>query len=189
MEDFFEYEDFEEKSKEFEITDAQTANWAINKIAEEKKRTDYFVECAEQEIDKLKMQIKEAKEKCERSTQFLSGHLGKYLEKEEVPKKKTKTQESVTLPAGKIIKKLPKIEFMVAGKQASSNKENAEFIKEIIEADDSYIETKQSVNWGELKKNLMVTEDGDVLMKDSGICLDSITAQETLPTIEIKPNE
>ena len=188
MEDYM-FDEESEEQKEFEITDAQTANWAINKIAEEKKRTDYFVECAKQEIEKLKTQIEEAEERYERSTQFLSGHLGKYLEKEDVPKKKTKTQESVTLPAGKIVKKFPKVEFFVGNKEASKGKENPDFVKEILDADNSFIETKYSVKWADLKKNLVVNEDGDVLMKDSGVFLDSVRAEKTLPTIEIKPNE
>src|SRR5574344_1812178 len=102
MDDWAEYGDIEGEHKEFEIADASTADWAISKIADERKRKDYFVECANKEME----------EKCERATSYLSGCLGKYLERDEVPKKKTATQESITLPAGKIIKKLPKTEYV-----------------------------------------------------------------------------
>ena len=54
MDDWAEYEDVEGKHKEFEIKDASTADWAISKIADERKRRDYFVECANKEIEKLK---------------------------------------------------------------------------------------------------------------------------------------
>ena len=114
MDDWAEYDDVEGEYKEFEIKDASTADWAISKIADERKRKDYFVECAKKEIERLQTQIKEIEEKCERTTSYLSGCLGKYLELDEVPKKKTKTQESVTLPAGKIVKKLPQIEYVMS---------------------------------------------------------------------------
>ena len=59
MDDWAEYGDVEGEYKEFEIADASTADWAISKIADERKRKDYFVECANKEIEKLKAQIKE----------------------------------------------------------------------------------------------------------------------------------
>ena len=40
-------------AKEFEIADASTADWAISKIAEERKRTQYFVDVAKKEIENL----------------------------------------------------------------------------------------------------------------------------------------
>ena len=192
MEDFFEYEDFEEQeeNKEFEIKDAQMANWAINKIAEEKKRTDYFVECAEQEIKKLKEQIEEAQEKYERSTQFLSGHLGKYLEQEEVPKKKTKTQESVTLPAGKIIKKLAKTSIVRRnGGDVSKNKQNPTLVEDVESIDPSFVKVIKEVSWNDLKKNLGFDDDGSVYVKDTGEFIDTLTTCVTPPSIEVKPNE
>ena len=42
--------EFEEAPMGFEITDASTADWALSKIADNRNRTKYFVECAEQEI-------------------------------------------------------------------------------------------------------------------------------------------
>ena len=40
MDDWAEYEDIEGEHKEFEIKDASTADWAISKIADERKRKD-----------------------------------------------------------------------------------------------------------------------------------------------------
>ena len=181
------YEDVEDGAKEFEIADASTADWAISKIAEERKRTQYFVDVAKQEIENLEKQIKDMEDKCERSVQYLSGCLGKYLERDDVPTKKTKTQESITLPAGKIIKKFAKTEFsMPNGKNVKDCKGNAELVKEIADINYEFIKTKQEVDWTNLKKHLEVTEDGNVIYKDTGEFLESIVAQETLPYIEIK---
>ena len=181
------YEDVEDGAKEFEIADASTADWAISKIAEERKRTKYFVDVAKQEIENLKKQIKEMEEKCDRSVQYLSGCLGKYLERDEVPTKKTATQESVTLPAGKIVKKFAKTEFkMQNGKSVTDSKSDAELVKEVADINYEFIKTKQEVDWANLKKHLDVDDEGNVIYKDTGEFLESIVAQETLPYIEIK---
>lgn len=181
------YGEVEEGAKEFEISDASTADWAISKIAEERKRTQYFVDVAKQEIENLKKQIKEMEEKRDRSVQYLSGCLGKYLEREEVPTKKTTTQESLTLPAGKIIKKFAKTEFkMPNGKSITDSKGDAKLVKEVADINDEFIKTKQEVDWASLKKHLGVDDDGNVIYKDTGEFLESIVAQETLPYIEIK---
>lgn len=181
------YDDVEDGAKEFEIADASTADWAISKIAEERKRTQYFVDVAKKEIENLEKQIKDMEEKCDRSVQYLSGCLGKYLEREEVPTKKTTTQESITLPAGKIIKKFAKTEFrMPNGKSVTTSKGDAKLVKEIADINYEFIKTKQEVDWTNLKKHLGVDDDGNVIYKDTGEFLESIVAQETLPYIEIK---
>lgn len=187
MNDWAEYEDVESEHKEFEIKDASTADWAISKIADERKRRDYFIECANKEIEKLKAQIKEMEDKCERTTSYLSGCLGKYLERDEVPKKKTATQESITLPAGKIIKKLPKIEYiMSSGEAVTKHKNDDDFIKEIKGLDKKLIKTIKEVDWATLKKNITNTEDGMVVYKETGDIIESLSTRETLPSIEVK---
>lgn len=181
------YDDVEDGTKEFEISDASTADWAISKIAEERKRTQYFVDVAKKEIENLEKQIKDMEDKCERSVQYLSGCLGKYLERDDVPTKKTTTQESITLPAGKIIKKFAKTEFkMPNGKSITSSKGDAKLVKEVADINYEFIKTKQEVDWANLKKHLDVDNEGNVIYKDTGELLESIVAQETLPYIEIK---
>ena len=187
MDDWAEYDDLEREYKEFEIKDASTADWAISKIADERKRKDYFVECAKKEIERLQTQIKEIEEKCERTTSYLSGCLGKYLELDEVPKKTTKTQESVTLPAGKIIKKLPRIEYVMScGEDVTKHKSDDEFIKEIKKLDKKLIKTVKEIDWATLKKNITSDEEGNVMLKDTGEYIESLSARETLPSIKIE---
>ena len=187
MDDWAEQGEVEGKHEEFEIKDASAADWAISKIADERKRKDYFVECANKEIEKLKAQIKEMEEKCERTTSYLSGCLGKYLERDEVPKKKTATQESITLPAGKIIKKLPKTEYiMSSGEAVTKHKGDDDFIKEVNELDKKLIKTIKEVDWATLKKNIASTEDGMVIYKETGDVIESLSARQTLPSIEVK---
>ena len=181
------YDDVEDGAKEFEIADASTADWAISKIAEERKRTQYFVDVAKKEIENLEKQIKDMEDKCERSVQYLSGCLGKYLERDDVPTKKTATQESITLPAGKIIKRFAKTEFsMPNGKSVTNSKGDAKLVKEVADINYEFIKTKQEVDWANLKRHLDVDDEGNVIYKDTGEFLESIVAQETLPYIEVK---
>ena len=182
-----EWLDAEDEYAEFEIKTAQQADWAISKIAEERARAEFFINCAKEEKARLDSQIKDAEKKLENATSFLTGKLGQFLEKEEVPKKETKTQISVTLPAGKIVKKLPKTEFiMQGGEDVTKHKSDEDFIKEIKGIDESFIKQTEEVMWGDLKKKLAVDDDGSVYVKDTGEYIESITTQQTLPFIEIK---
>lgn len=182
-----EWLDAEEEYAEFEIKTAQQADWAISKIAEERERAEFFINCAKEEKAKLDNQIKDAEKKLESATSFLTSKLAQFLEKEEVPKKETKTQISVTLPAGKIIKKLPKTEFvMQGGEDVTKHKSDENFIKEIKGIDESFIKQTEEVMWGDLKKKLAVDDDGGVYVKDTGEYIESITTQQTLPHVEIK---
>ena len=182
-----EWLDAEDEYAEFEIKTAQQADWAISKIAEERARAEFFINCAKEEKVRLDNQIKDAEKKLENATSFLAGKLGQFLEKEEVPKKETKTQISVTLPAGKIVKKLPKTEFiMQGGEDVTKHKSDEDFIKEIKGIDESFIKQTEEVMWGDLKKKLAVDDDGGVYVKDTGEYIESITTQQTLPSIEIK---
>lgn len=182
-----EWLDAEDEYAEFEIKTAQQADWAISKIAEERERAEFFINCAKEEKARLDNQIKDAEKKLENATSFLTSKLAQFLEKEEVPKKETKTQISVTLPAGKIVKKLPKTEFiMQGGEDVTRHKSDEDFIKEIKGIDESFIKQTEEVMWGDLKKKLAVDDDGGVYVKDTGEYIESITTQQTLPHIEIK---
>ena len=184
-----EWLDAEDEYAEFEIKTAQQADWAISKIAEERARAEFFINCAKEEKARLDNQIKDAEKKLENATSFLTGKLGQFLEKEEVPKKETKTQISVTLPAGKIVKKLPKTEFvMQGGEDVTKHKSDEDFIKEIKGIDESFIKQTEEVMWGDLKKKLAVDDNGGVYVKDTGEYIESITTQQTLPHVEIKIN-
>lgn len=184
----FEYKiEGEEYDESFVIDNAKKADWAIGKIAEERKRKDFFVDCAKAEIEKLQNQIKDAEQKCDNSTSFLIGCLGKFLEQDDVPSKKTKTQISLKLPAGKIIKKLPKVEYTMAdGKKVTESKSDEGFLKEIGELNPDFIKTKAEVNWSELKKCIIADEDGNVLLKETGEYVESLSTKMTLPEIEVK---
>lgn len=184
----FEYDaGYETYDEGFVIDSAKKADWAISKIADERKRKDFFVECAKAEIEKLQNQIKDAEKKCDNATSFLTSCLGKFIERDDVPAKETKTQVSLKLPAGKIVKKLPKVEYIMAnGDDVTKRKGDANFLNEIREINPDFIKIKSEIDWSALKKNITTDDDGNVLIKDTGEYIESLSSRMTLPEIEIK---
>ena len=187
------YEDFEldeliESEEGFEIDSASKAEWAIKQIEDRRNRCEYFIKCAKAEIEQLKEKIKKEQEKCDNDTNYLTYKLGHYIESDDVPKKKTKTQVSVTLPAGKIVKKFPKAVIVASdGKDVTKVKDRKEFVDEIYNLDSTYIKTKMEVDWAMLKKDLEII-DGSVFMKDTGEIVESLTSVEQPASIEVKTN-
>ena len=87
----------------------------------------------------------------------------------------------------KIIKKLPKIEYiMSSGEAVTKHKNDDDFIKEIKGIDKKLIKTIKEVDWATLKKNITNTEDGMVVYKETGDIIESLSTRETLPSIEVK---
>lgn len=187
------YEDFEleeliENEEGFEIDSASKAEWAIKQIEDRRSRCEYFIKCAKEEIEQLKEKIKREQEKCDNDTNYLTYKLGHYIESDDVPKKKTKTQISVTLPAGKIVKKFPKAVIVANdGKDVTKVKDRKEFVDEIYNLDSTYIKTKMEVDWAMLKKDLEII-DGSVFMKNTGEVVESLTSIEQPASIEVKTN-
>lgn len=185
----YDWIDVEEgESEEFVIDSASKAEWAIEQITEKQAQRDYFVKCAEEKIQKLKDQIAKEKEKCDNATNFLTYKLAHFMEDDDVPKKKTKTQITVNLPAGKIIKKLPKLSITTkTGESVTKIKDKDDFVKEVESIAPQYIKTKKEVDWGAFKKQLTIMDDS-VMVTETGEIIDSLGVTETPASVEVKPN-
>ena len=178
------------EQEEFTIDDASKADWAIEQIITQQMRRDYFVECAKEKIERLKEQIKQEEEKCETGVSYLSHKLADYMGREEVPTKTTKTQSSLTLPAGKVVVKFPKLDFVNKSHQsASKSKGDKAFVEEIKKIDKKYIVTTENVDWSALKKDLAINDENhSVFLKDTGEVVEYLIAEETPQTITVKAN-
>lgn len=166
-------EDEEENQDEFVIDSANKADWALEKIKEERARRDLFIQAAEQRIESLKAKIDEAKSKCDSKTSFLLIKLNDYLDT--APAKITKTQMSLELPNGKLIRKLPKIDYQ---------KNESELLKYVVNLAPEYLKIEQKVNWAEMKKDLQVV-DGMVMRKSTGEIIDCISTIEKPATFDV----
>lgn len=158
--------------QEFSINSADIANWAVEKIKEERARRDLFIEAAQGHIDRLQQQVKDMSDKCTQRTGFLLVKLDEYLES--APAKETKTQKTLELPAGKLIRKLPSVDYV---------RDNERLIESLKDTD--FVELKLNLKWGDLKKDLVV--NGDVVMIGStGEILDGISIEEKPATFDVR---
>lgn len=175
----------EEENEQFTIDDASKAMWAINKVKEIRKERDFYVDACKKEIERLKEEVKKAEEKCESSSNYFIFKLNEYMDRDEVPSKTTKTQTSLKLPNGKIIRKLAKEEICDHnGNSGSKLKGNVELLDF---ADEKYHNVLVELNWADFKKTLKV-HDGIVMTKDGEI-VECLTTREVPPTVDIKFEE
>lgn len=154
------------EQSDFIIKDATMANWAINKVLEEQKRFALYEEVAKAEMQRMKEELAEEKRKSEARTSFLRMKLGDYLEREDVPAKTTKTQKTLTLPAGTIKKKLPHMEYCAVDADKPNN--SPQLIELLQDIAPVFIKTETSVNWGEFKKELSFDENRTVIYNPTG---------------------
>lgn len=154
------------EQSDFIIKDATMANWAINKVVEEQKRFGLYEEVAKAEMQRMKEELAEEKRKSEARTSFLRMKLGDYLEREDVPAKTTKTQKTLTLPAGTIKKRLPHMEYCAIDADKPNN--SPQLIELLQDIAPVFIKTETSVNWGEFKKELSFDENRTVIYNPTG---------------------
>ena len=168
----------EEDKKEFTIDTPNKADWAIEQVIAEQQRFAMYEQVVNSKIEQLKEDLLKEKTASENRTSWLRFKLGDYLHRDDVPAKDTKTQLSLKLPSGSVVFKKSKIEFHKDDKALLEYcKENA---KEYVKT-----ETKESVAWGELKKNLVVN-DGMVLDGITGEIVEGVEALDSIPKIEVK---
>lgn len=163
-------------------------------IPENDGQADWLIEVTKADIERLNHLSDQIKEKIEtyknrlkmveKEKEFIEGNakhkLAIYMEHHIDPKllKKTKTQVKYQLPTGEIVKKFPK------PKIKRDNNKLLDWVKEKEELKD-YIKVKESVAWGELKKQ--TEQIGDkVVMKETGEIVEGVELEDREPTIEIK---
>lgn len=156
----------------FVIDDDGKAEWALNKIAEEKAETQRMINVANSMIMKYQEKIEVYQNQFENKTTFLKEQLRQYFET--VPHKSTKTQETYKLPSGTLKLK----------------KQNPEYIRDeeklLIWAkvnNPVHVKVKESVDWVELKKELKFVDDK--ALTEDGEIVDGITVSERPSVFEI----
>lgn len=157
----------------FAVDSPGKADWAVSKVKEEKARLDMYLVAADEHIATLMKQKQAAKDKFDRDTEFLISQLCDYMET--VPSRTTKTQVVVDLPSGKLVRKLPKVDF---------SRDDNRIIAQLIGTE--YVENVPKLKWADLKKTLCPLETGEVINSATGEIVDGITAVETPAVFEIK---
>ena len=156
------------------IDSPSAADWAIEQVLAERRRRDLYIEAAETRIDEYMQKIQVAKEDCERRTSFLISELDRYLDT--APARETKTQVSLALPAGRLVRTKAKQEFQRAGDALLA------YVKACAP---EYVRVKEEVAWNELKQDLAITGDAAV-RRSTGEVVPGITVVKKPASFEIK---
>lgn len=165
----------EDAEKGFSITDDNTADWALKKIAEERKELERLKSIAEQQVEEIQLKVKHLEETTERKTAFLKGCLAQYFET--VPHKATKTQETYKLLSGSLVFKLPKQNMV---------KDDAKLLEYFHKNNmEEYIKTEEKPVWSEFKKTLSIV-DGNVIDTSTGEIVEAVKAEETPGVFDVK---
>ena len=137
-------------------TDAK-AEWALKKIAEARSDRDAWVKWYEDKIAEIKAQT-------DFNTMNLERMLAEYFAS--VPHKRTKTQESYSLPGGKLILKKQNPEYKRDEKAAVAWLEKngyAQFVKVKKELAWSDLKDASAVVDGKIVCGEQITEDGEII--------------------------
>ena len=136
----------------FVIDSDAKAEWALKKIKEARDDRDRWVAWYKDQIEKINKQT-------DFDTLNLERMLAEYFAT--VPHKKTKTQESYTIPGGKLILKTQNPEYI------RDDKTVIEWLKK--NNGGQFVKVKEELAWSELKgatsvfEDHIVTEDGEVV--------------------------
>ena len=163
-------EEAQEKER-FEVTDLASAEWCMEKLAEKAAERQQVEEQYHKMIDRYNKWWQTNIDKLDSDEAYFRKLLRSWVADQLAGSKK----KSISLPSGRVGFRAGSKEFMLNGDRVTStNPSLLEFVKG---ADSSFIETKESVKWGEYKKTLKVADDGQVVTADGEIVPDMVVEQ------------
>ena len=154
-------------------TDAE-ADRAVEKIQDAIAERDRLVNACRERIAEFEARIEDAQSACERETGYYSGLLYEYFGT--VPHKATKTQETYSLPSGKLVWK----------KESVSIRRDEDALLAWAKANaPQLVETTEKTRWGELKKAL-TEKDGRYIYAETGEVVPGLMPEEVPGRFEVK---
>lgn len=162
-----------EERPAFEVTDDLKADWAVEQIHAHIELRDRLVALADARIKE--MQEKKAKYAlhCQNETAYLSVKLLDYFHT--VKTADTKTQRKYQLTSGTLLLKHQQPEIV---------RDEAVILAWAKKVAPQYVQVKESVAWGELKKVSEVRGEA-VVLKETGEIVQGVVAFERADTFEI----
>lgn len=156
-----------ETEETFRVDDDQKAEWCLQKIREaneEKERWFAF-------YDEQKRKVAET---CDLTVNNMTEMLRSFFDS--VPHKATKTQESYSLPSGKLVVKQQEPEY------ERDDESVLAWLKD--NSGEKYIKVKESLDWAGLKKTLTVC--GETVADENGEVIPGIKAIEREPVFKVE---
>lgn len=162
--DFLDEENDNENSG-YVIDDDKKADWALEKIRQEREERDRLINLAKDKIDYYKQEIEKTESRCETSTSYLQSKLAAYFET--VKHKETKTQESYKLLNGSLVKKYGGYDY---------DYDDDTFVDYLKNNYPQLVKVIERPQWGEFKKMTELTAEGDIINTETGEVLGFIKA-------------
>ncbi|MBR5678015.1 MAG: host-nuclease inhibitor Gam family protein [Paludibacteraceae bacterium] len=160
----------------FVIDNDNKANWAIKKIRESAAEADRLKAIITAEREDLDSKEKAVNDKFEQETGYLKTLLYQYFNT--VAHKATKTQETYKLLDGSLVYKKPTIKIAMPDdeKLVAYLEQNAPML----------VKTVKKAAWGEFKKNLTISDDGNVVDTTTGEVVDFIGTEESEASFDVR---
>ena len=156
----------EEEIKEgFVIRDDNAAEWALQKIFDEKAELERLKALADSQIDAIVDKVDAAKKRFTSHTEYLKNALEEYMLT--VKRKQSKTQESYRLLSGSLILKKPVVKIV---------KDDTKLLEYVQEHSPEYVKHTEYVDWAGFKKTLTVS--GDVVVDSNGEVVSCLDVEE-----------
>ena len=157
----------EEEIKEgFVIRDDNAAEWALQKIFDEKAELERLKALADSQIAAIMDKVEAANKRFTSRTGYLKQALEEYMLT--VKRKQSKTQESYRLLSGSLIYKKPVVKIV---------KDDTKLLEYVKEHSPEYVKHTEAVEWAEFKKTLTVS--GDVVVDSNGEVVSCLDVEET----------
>lgn len=160
-------------SDAFHIDNDNKADWAVRQILKGRAETERLKAIADAEIAELNEKKKALQERQETRENHLKALLHAYFET--VEKTTTKTQASYKLLNGKLVLKRQQPEYL---------RDEAALVGWAKDNAPAYVQVKESVAWGELKK-ATETQGDKVIYKDTGEVVPGVVAVERPDVFEV----
>lgn len=149
-----------DEENRFRVTDDKSAEWCLQKIREARQEAEKWKE-------HYRLQMEKVQKEAENTVAYFEGLLSEYFDT--VPHKETKTQQSYTLPSGKLVRKQQQPEYI---------KDDAvlvPWLKENFRLELVKVEVKEKADWAALKKQISITPDGTSVMDENGEIIPGVT--------------
>jgi hypothetical protein len=158
--------------EEFTVTDDSAAQWCMKKIKEAEADRAMWKAHYEAQMEKVNKAADE-------SIAYFTAKLEEYFAN--VPHKATKTQESYTLPGGKLIRKKQQPKFETDDEALVPWLED-NFMGQLVKV-------KKSADWAALKKVCSVTPDGEHVATDEGEIIPGVTVSPRPDVFKVEMEE
>lgn len=155
---------------EWEILDDNAAEWAVSKIMEARSDTDKWEAHYACQLEAVRRRNAETEA-------FMTAKLERYFDI--LPHKKTKTQESYTLPSAKLIRKIQQPKYV---------RDDKTLVQWLKGAAPELVKIVELPNWLELKKRLIVM-NGSVFDRETGENVPCVTLEEPQPVFLVNAKE